>query len=61
VVLEITSSSAGSPWAAPAFISVNGEAVSADGHAVSFNLYMGQNARGTSDNSRVFGGSFVVT
>ena len=38
MVLEITSSSAGSPWAAPAFISVNGEAVSSDGHAVSFNL-----------------------
>jgi hypothetical protein len=28
----------------PTFVSVNGEALSGDGHVVSFNLYMGQNA-----------------
>lgn len=44
----------------PVFVSVTGEAVSSDGHAVSYNLYMGQDAQGASDGSCVFGGSFVV-
>jgi hypothetical protein len=42
------------------FVAVNGDALSADGHEIFFNLYMGQNARATTDNSCVFGGSFVV-
>ncbi len=45
----------------PEFVSVNGEALSSDGHGVSYNLYMGQNARGASDDSCVFGGSFIVS
>jgi hypothetical protein len=42
-----------------AFAPVTGEALSADGHQVSYNLYMGVNARGQSGKC-VFGGSFVV-
>ena len=45
----------------PEFVSVNGEALSSDGHGVSYNLYMGQDARGASDDSCVFGGSFIVS
>jgi hypothetical protein len=41
------------------FTSVTGEAVTADNHQVSFDLYMGQNARGQTGNC-VFGGSFAV-
>jgi hypothetical protein len=42
------------------FMTVRGEALSADDHQVSFNLYMGQNARGATNSECVFGGSFIV-
>lgn len=45
----------------PDFVVVDGEALSADGHEISFNLYMGQNAQGASNGSCVFGGSFVAS
>jgi hypothetical protein len=42
------------------FTPVTGEALTADGHEVSYNLYMGQNIGTTTDNSCVYGGSFAV-
>jgi hypothetical protein len=45
----------------PVFVSANGEALSADGHQIFFDLYVGQNTGGASNGSCVFGGSFVVT
>lgn len=42
------------------FIPVTGEALSVDGHQVSYDLYMAQNAQGATNNQCVFGGSFVV-
>jgi len=42
------------------FTPVTGEALSADGHQVFYDLYMGQNARGDTGQKCVFGGSFVV-
>jgi hypothetical protein len=36
---------------------VTGDALSADGHEVSYSLYMGQNVGTTNDGTRVFGGS----
>jgi hypothetical protein len=43
------------------FVPVTGEALSADGHQVFFNLYGGQNARGATGGKCVFGGSLVVS
>ncbi len=42
------------------FTPVTGEALSADGHQVSYDLYMGQNLGLVSDGTCVFGGSFAV-
>ena len=42
------------------FLYATGAAVSPDGHEVFFNLYMGQNAQGTTGDNCVFGGSFVA-
>jgi hypothetical protein len=52
---------AGQGSGSAAFAPVTGEALSADGHEVFYNLYMGQNARGATGDKCVFGGSFVVT
>jgi hypothetical protein len=55
--------SVGSPdvtHGAHVFAFARGEALSADGHHVSYNLYMGQNAQGTGGGQCVFGGAFVV-
>jgi len=45
----------------PDFVAVTGDALSADGHEISFDLYMGQNAQGAANGSCVFGGSFVTS
>lgn len=42
------------------FTPVTGEALGADGHQVSYDLYMGQSARGAPAGTCVFGGSFIV-
>ena len=49
----------GSP-SAPKIVPTTGQVVSADGHFVTFNLYMAQNARGTTGGSCDFGGLFIV-
>jgi hypothetical protein len=43
----------------PVFVSASGKALSADGHQILFDLYLGQNTGGASDGGCVFGGSFV--
>jgi hypothetical protein len=48
-----------SPGGQPAFKAATGEALSADGHQISFDLYQGQNVRGQTGKC-VFGGTFVV-
>jgi hypothetical protein len=50
---------ANAPSGTQVFTPVTGEALSADGHQVFYDLYMGQNARGQAGKC-VFGGSFVV-
>jgi hypothetical protein len=42
------------------FTPVTGEALSADGHQVFYDLYMGQNVGSVNDGTCVFGGSFAV-
>jgi hypothetical protein len=44
----------------PDLATFSGEALTADGHEISYDLYAGQNLRGAGDGSCVFGGSFVV-
>jgi hypothetical protein len=44
----------------PELVAFSGEALTADGHEISFDLYAGQNLRGASDGRCVFGGTFVV-
>ena len=48
-----------SPGGQPSFSVATGEALSADGHQVSFDLYHGQNVRGQAGKC-IFGGTFVV-
>ena len=48
------------PDGTPTFTPVTGEAVSADGHEIFYNLYMGVNARGGTGDACIFGGSFIV-
>ena len=48
-----------SPGGQPAFKVATGDALSADGHQISFDLYQGQNVRGQVGKC-VFGGTFVV-
>jgi hypothetical protein len=48
------------PAGTPVFTAVRGAALSADGHRVEYDLYVGQNVRGVDSGTCVFGGSFIL-